>query len=463
MASHDVIIVGAGIAGLAAARTLKSFKPLVLEARPDRLGGRAHTMFVGGDDQLPVDLGCSMIHGYNQGNPLKRAFKELDLPPPHVVRGSSTIVVGRGGPLSEGHSAQLLEQARSVAYKRETDRTQLAPEVSIAQKTQNPGSDEALPLTRLAEIGAGIKLEEISAQWSGFAQPYAGTDAFPIGGYKSFIDKLASEVTSAGGRVELGQRVACVTESDDRVEVKTDNQTYTAKYVISTIPLGCMQNQDNGCVFQPELTRSFRAAVERTRVGVLEKAVLSYERAWWPSPETHGQFIILPEASEAEYTDVGTADLRRTVLNVSSFAKIGRQPHATLLVYLSTSLGRASNRREKTETIDKLHQYLASRLAPGAGVPSPNLEQSAVTAWLSDPLSRGATSTPVTTDSVDGVSASPLDFVELGRHHWQGKLGFAGEHTSLHHRGSAAGAWESGVREGQRVLDLLDTASEARL
>jgi len=65
----DTIIIGAGWSGAVAARelTAKGRSVLVLEAR-DRVGGRARTWT---DDQVKVDLGCSWIHGYNEGNPAR--------------------------------------------------------------------------------------------------------------------------------------------------------------------------------------------------------------------------------------------------------------------------------------------------------------------------------------------------------------------------------------------------------
>ena len=63
--SHiDVAIIGAGAAGLAAARTLEgsNLSSIVLEAR-DRIGGRAHTMIVG--DNI-LDLGCGWLHSADE-------------------------------------------------------------------------------------------------------------------------------------------------------------------------------------------------------------------------------------------------------------------------------------------------------------------------------------------------------------------------------------------------------------
>lgn len=71
----DTIIIGAGWAGAVAARDLAQAgrSVLVLEAR-DRIGGRART-WSNGDAR--IDLGCSWIHGYNEGNPARRIAKDM--------------------------------------------------------------------------------------------------------------------------------------------------------------------------------------------------------------------------------------------------------------------------------------------------------------------------------------------------------------------------------------------------
>jgi lysine-specific histone demethylase 1B len=68
----DTIIVGAGWAGAVAARELAKAgrKVLVLEAR-DRVGGRARTWVSDDDERTKIDLGCSWMHGFNEGNPAR--------------------------------------------------------------------------------------------------------------------------------------------------------------------------------------------------------------------------------------------------------------------------------------------------------------------------------------------------------------------------------------------------------
>src|ERR1051326_2478682 len=84
---YDVIVVGAGIAGLSATRELQHLgrSVLILEAN-NRIGGRAYVGYIG-DEKVPIDYGGAWIHGIST-NPLtgmvgsmrfKRERTQLDL------------------------------------------------------------------------------------------------------------------------------------------------------------------------------------------------------------------------------------------------------------------------------------------------------------------------------------------------------------------------------------------------
>ena len=62
---YDVIVLGAGAAGLKAAETLSKNgikNILILEAQ-DRLGGRINTIWLNDDKNIPLEMGANWIHG----------------------------------------------------------------------------------------------------------------------------------------------------------------------------------------------------------------------------------------------------------------------------------------------------------------------------------------------------------------------------------------------------------------
>lgn len=76
--TYDTIVIGAGWSGAVAARDLasKGHSVLVLEAR-DRTGGRAKTWSDKSQAGIKVDVGCSWIHGYKEGNPARGIAEAL--------------------------------------------------------------------------------------------------------------------------------------------------------------------------------------------------------------------------------------------------------------------------------------------------------------------------------------------------------------------------------------------------
>ncbi|GAA5925073.1 flavin monoamine oxidase family protein [Sporobolomyces koalae] len=463
---YDVLIIGAGLAALQAARTLQttcstSLNIVMLEAR-DRVGGRALT------HSSRVDLGCSMIHGYHEGNPAKPLLQELGMDV-HIPKGAKGLVYGDQGPLTEAESSSLFASSTQMAYKPVPGTAENVSVASLLFPTLE--HDERLvAIARTAEIGAGIELENTSAKWAGFEQGVGGTDAWPAGGYSEVVQNLVADYRSQGGQLKLNKQVTAMEDCEDHVKVTTrTGTTLTAKFVISTIPLSVLQKRPPN--FTPSLPPAFLSAVERTLVGNLEKVVLSYDKPWWPAPETNGSYLLLP-LSTASHPPSKSAqaprptNLRelfaRTTIPVVNFYRLASDPHPTLLAYVGANAAKHLSNFSAEEIASNMHDYLVERLQDlqtSPTTPAPRYIDHAVTDWTRDPFSFGATSTPTTlTRSQDGTSSSPLDFVVLSRSTWGGRLGWAGEHTDLDNHGSVAGALISGKREGERVALLLEAA-----
>ncbi|GAA6061430.1 hypothetical protein JCM10212_002011 [Sporobolomyces blumeae] len=484
MPTVDVLIIGAGLSALAAARTLSSTAAnvVILEAR-NRIGGRALTY--SRPDGPHIDLGCSMIHGYYEGNPAKRLLEELGMDV-HIPMGAKGLVYGDKGPMTEADATSLFASSTQMAYSPSPDTPSSASVASLLFPTLS--KDERLvAIARTAEIGAGVELERTSAKWTGFERGFKGTDAFPEGGYgREVMSNLVADFKSVGGEVKLEEEVVSLEEVNDAeggaVQVKVTTRSgsvYLAKFVISTIPLSVLQKRPP--TFSPPLSPMFRSAVNRTTVGVLEKVVLGYPSPWWPSPQETGSYLLLPlSTASVSPSESGSPDapqpnslrdlFERTTIPVTSFERIGSTPHATLLAYFGARAGEFISKYDKDEVASELHAYLVERLASDSTrSPPPRPSFSVVSDWLNDPFSLGATSTPITlprsstsTSTSSALESTPLDFVILGRPEWDGRLGFAGEHTDLDNHGSVAGALVSGKREGERVKVELERLERQR-
>ena len=185
---HEVIVIGAGVAGLAAARRLQEagLEPLVLEAR-ERIGGRIWTDHT----HAPVELGAEFIHGEYAAT--WKLVKAAGLPTelwPRAEDGATERVrrLSRQGAIlsdeSLTHQVQQLYQ-RLEAYK--------GPDCSVSEaiSTLTGPDDEAIPfvlsrmacveaadVTRLSAVAVAREVALNTAGWINF-HISVGYDALP--------------------------------------------------------------------------------------------------------------------------------------------------------------------------------------------------------------------------------------------------------------------------------------------
>ncbi|KAJ0168448.1 Polyamine oxidase 3 [Colletotrichum tanaceti] len=462
----DTIIIGAGWSGAVAARELaiKGRKVLVLEAR-DRVGGRAST-WVKGD--VKVDVGCSWIHGYKEGNPARYIAQDLGVVA-HLPKAAEGVVYGPDGRLSSSEADNLRASLGAAQASAKLPHPPPSPSASLASAlfgddsalTTSSQKDLVAALARSLEIPLGLKLEKASLKWAGWETitAFAGSDAAPEGGYEALVNKVIDDAKAKGAEVRLSTKIAGVSQSGDGVVV-TDAQgnKFIAKTAISTIPLGTLKTLPES-TFSPALPPRLQEAIKGTHVGVLEKLLLHYSTAWWPEADSAGSYTFLPSSKKpltgastpAEIFEASTL----VCANFASPSLPGSSP--TLLTYLSETPATALLRFDPNEVAAAYHKFLVSRFKPSSEPSQPS--ETNLTNWLTDEFSRGATTAPSIVS--ENGERSPLDFKELGRPVWDGKLGFAGEHTEMENRGSVAGAVISGYREAERVGRLLKLVEES--
>ena len=372
------------------------------------------------------------------------------LPPPSVSLASALFAP----------TSPLFSSSPSPDPKSELNQTNPADPSAVSSSTPSDSSgahkDLAMSIARTLEVPLGLKLEKASLRWAGWetTTSFAGSDAAPEGGYESLIGKVINQAVSKGAEVKLNVEIQKIQLENDSVTVTDGNgKSFTSKTVICTIPLGVLKTLP-ATTFVPPLPGQMQEAIKGTHVGVLEKIVLKYPTAWWPEAESTGSYTFLPTSTAPlnEQSPVREI-LDASTLSCANFACPSLPgPSPTLLTYLSETPAVGLLKHDPADVARGYHEFLVDRLKPASSPPEPI--DSYMTTWLTDPLSRGATTTPSIIS--EKGERSPMDFKELGRPVWGGRLGFAGEHTEMEHRGSVAGAVVSGFREAERVERLLN-------
>ena len=280
-----VVVIGAGISGLACARELRdTCEVVVVEAR-DRLGGRLHTT---GDC---VDLGGSWMHGSDNNVLMSFGVTSMESPD----SGATSAVFSCKGKrwtaeeCDESDSEWQATLAATAKARHGRDRGLLSALQPIAT------TDRWAHVLSMQTLMAA-DLEDVSLEhWDEAEEDTEGVDRYFPGGYKQIIDLIA-----AGTRVELGCIVEAVEERADSVMVRCrGGRTFEADCVVCTLPLGVLQRR--AVHFEPPLPQPVVAAIDCMGFGTLGKVVLTFERVFWdaeavwigidPSQTTRATFV----------------------------------------------------------------------------------------------------------------------------------------------------------------------------
>lgn len=414
---YDVLIIGAGAAGLAAARQLSGAgkRVCILEAR-QRIGGRIFTLHVA-DLPLPIELGAEFIHGEAHETfsiVESAALMACQLPDDHLWSRN-----GKLEPLRD-----FWGTIESVC-----SRIDLKKDISFAEflRTRRSLSPRKRELLRsFVEGYHASHADRISALALSTAdQEQEEPKQFRIlNGYDSLIEWLRAGLDPERTDLRLGAIVRNVKWSDGDVEVAYDGATVSASAAVITIPIGVWKaprEQEGAIRFDPPLDDKERA-LKKLEVGHVVKVMLRFRERFWDDDinfvHSSDRFVPTWWTSEPVRSPILTAwaggHAADALLAEGSDAIAGR-----VLDSLATTLGK----RRRT-----LDQFLAASYTHD---------------WQADPFSRGAYSYA----GVGGMSAHKALARPI-----RGTLFFAGEATSSDQTGTVAGAIESGQRAAKEVL-----------
>src|SRR5438552_6685058 len=431
----DVVVIGAGAAGLAAARDLSQAGRTVtlLEARP-RWGGRVLTLREPAWP-VPVELGAEFIHGE----------AEDTMAAAHAAGRAVETLAGRHAWLRAGHLRPMSDAwSRFDEVRRRIPRR--GPDRSFAEFL----SRASLPRERkemarmLVEGYHAASIDRMSAQALAAGEEEASEADHSqhrlVGGYDRLVGWLRAGLDP--GRVSLRLRAAATevrwapgrATVTARVGMGTATATFGARAVVMAVPLGVLKappEEPGALRFVPELGRR-RDAIEGLAMGPVTKVVFRFrERAWGDEAD------FFHDAHAAFPTWWTPAPLRAPVLTAWAGG-----PAADAL--------RGLDERGLT---DVALATLASLLGVARGRLERLLEACVWHDWLADPFSRGAYAHVM----VGGVPGQKT----LGRP-LQATLFFAGEHTEADETGTVGAAIASGRRAARQVLAALGGPARPR-
>ncbi|KAL3684178.1 hypothetical protein R1sor_002200 [Riccia sorocarpa] len=379
-----VLVIGAGVAGLAAARVLQaqSFRVIVLESR-DRVGGRVYTDYSFG---FPVDMGASWLHGLCKSNPLAHLIGQLKLPLYRTSGDNSVLydhdlesyalydMEGNKVPqqmvIEVGLAFEaLLEETKRVREEISTD-ISVMKALQLVQERRPDLKQEGLRhkvlqwyLCRM-EGWFAADTDRISVQSWDEEEVLEGGHGLMVRGYAPVIATL-----SAGLDIRLNTRVRNVQRrmhsGIQGVRAITENGAiFEADAAVIAVPLGVLKS--DAVRFEPRLPDWKEVAIRDLGVGNENKIALLFDRVCWPNVEFLG--VVAPTSYSCSY-----------------FLNLHKATGYPVLVYMPA--GRLANDMEKLsdEAAISFAVTQLKRILPHAVDPVRCL----VSHWGTDPSSLG--------------------------------------------------------------------------
>lgn len=416
-----VIVVGAGLAGLSAARTLRDrgMEVIVIEAR-DHIGGRIST-----DRSLgvAVERGASWLHGMN-GNPLARLVRDEKLSTFFSDYDDYEVWLP-GGERPEDWELEDAIDAFDTVLDKAADEAEEGSDLSLMEAIDqlDPGMLKdplsGWMLSSEIEDDGGAPLSRISALQYGEDRGFDGPEALLPDGFGRVAEALAK-----GLDIRLGEPVRRISHGPGTVVVETAKESHSGTHVISTLPLGVLKA--GHVAFDPPLPDRHAGAIASLGFGAVTKVSVKFDRCFWPE--------------ETQFLSYAAKERGRWPTMINLMPVNG----ASILTLVSTG-----DYALKSDTMSEaeLQADIAAVLGEIFGPEARPAEKIVAAQWSRDPFSLGVYSYPA-------VGCTPADFDGLAEPVGN-RLFLAGEHTIFEHHGTAHGAFMSGERAAEQVIAAI--------
>ncbi|KAL1524838.1 hypothetical protein AB1Y20_019718 [Prymnesium parvum] len=462
---HDVIIVGAGMAGVSAASTFRrhGLSSFALLEASSRLGGRVHTASFGAPyvRRLRVERGASFLSGGGRAShPLERAARRLSLRTARIAGGATNLsgwaAYNASGSRVDPHGRVAARAARVVAcvrwlsYESEADMSIAAAAARCAAGRAAPPHEAALEAAMLwqsfaAESGLPASRQSL---WGSVPDPtfsWFGPDEWMVIDPRGF-EALLLEVASSRGsshaerppplfaNVHLHTHVNRISYSCSGVVVhSSDGRRYAAQYALVTLPIGVLQAAP--ALFAPRLPDAQAAALRKFTMSNYTKIYAQWREVWWD--DELDKWLVASAADE-----VGPLTACRN-LNHASLLPGSRTLLWDLAEPHSSEWEAMDDRRAQQALVAQLRRQFPSRRIPP---PAAFL----MTRYGRSPLSRGAYSawSLGMTEEDHATMAAPLRAAS----HCRPRVFLSGEGMCASLSGYAHAALLAGRRDAMSVL-----------
>jgi monoamine oxidase len=424
MRQSDVLIIGAGVAGLAAAGELASSgqQVVLLEAR-DRIGGRILALH-SSDIEAPIELGAEFVHG--RPPELLQLFQDAQLPLRKITGVDACFRDGELSDCPQDEAFDLLDELAEFA-RREGDmsfadflaRRQPDPEIAERARSFVEGFNAAD--ARRIGIAALARQQQAEEEIDG------DQSSRPTGGYDLLCQHLARRAEQAGARILLRSPVRSLDWKPGSVTAHVKAQsgsgeqaTFSAPKAIITLPLGVLKARS--VAFRPPPSRIFVAA-DRMEPGSVRRLALIFRTPFWSERMPAMRFLFAPGMTPATFWTQHPGNAPMLVAWAGGpKADLVRNPDKFLADALSS--------------LERIFSLAPHSL-------DAQLRNWHMYDWQNDPWTLGAYSyAPVGAAGCSAIMAEPVDST----------LFFAGEHTDItDHWGTVHGALRSGMRAAQQV------------
>jgi monoamine oxidase len=407
------IVIGAGVAGLAAAKRLQehNIETIVLEAR-SKIGGRVSTDFQFAD--FPIELGGEYVHG--------DATVISDI----IGEGHQINAGWRSGVALKVEGQWVPEEGRAPfteLYERMYDYILAEEDMSVedwSRTTDAPQSVQRMVGLRVAgaylTTPADISMRELIYEST---VDHSGDGNFRVReGYERMLNTLAQ-----GLDIRLNDPVSKVDWTGDLVTVTTTRGVaYEGAAVVVAVPLSILQS--HRVDFNPPLPREKNQALESLMTGHVAKVVLKFKESFWPREP----WIFIQDEPYRVCWDPGFG--RAEAGRILSVFAVG-----TYAAYLDT-LSETEIIRTAIKGVSQMFDRDVTDI----------FEEGKVMLWDKEPWIEGGYSyVPVGAFGSRQILAQPL-----GQ-----KLFFAGEATAhISNPATVHGAIESGWRSAEEIIAL---------